>query len=58
MDTVKVIHGLSEVNRKQAEIIDDLFSLLMQHISVKEAEDYVERIREISEESEKWRDSK
>lgn len=58
MDTVEVIHGLSEVNRKQAEIIDDLFSLLMQHISAKEAEDYVERIREISEESEKWRDSK
>lgn len=58
MDTVEVIHGLSEVNRKQAEIIDDLFSLLMQHISAKETEDYVERIREISEESEKWRDSK
>lgn len=53
MNQVAVVEGLTEVIRMQSAIIDDLFSLLMQHISVEDAEEITTKIRKASEKMER-----
>ena len=53
MNQVAVVEGLTEVIRIQSAIIDDLFSLLMQHISVEDAEEITTKIRKASEKMER-----
>lgn len=38
MSPVEVVEILSTVTRMQADVIDDLFRVLMQHITVEEAD--------------------
>jgi hypothetical protein len=53
MNQVAVVEGLNEVIRMQSDIIDDLFSLLMQHISAADAEKITTKIRSASEKAER-----
>ena len=53
MNQVAVVEELTEVIRIQCSIIDDLFSLLMQHISAEAAEEITSKIREASEKAER-----
>lgn len=53
MNQVAVVEGLNEVIRMQSDIIDDLFSLLMQHISAADAEKITTKIRIASEKAER-----
>lgn len=53
MNQAAVVEELTEVIRIQSSIIDDLFSLLMQHISVEDAEKIILKIRETSEKAER-----
>lgn len=53
MNQVAVVEELTEVIRIQSSIIDDLFSLLMQHISAEDAEEITSKIREASEKAER-----
>jgi len=53
MNQVAVVEGFNEVIRMQSDIIDDLFSLLMQHISAADAEKITAKIRSASEKAER-----
>ena len=44
LDPVKVIDTQCSVIRMQSDIINELFTLLMQHITVEEAENLSQRI--------------
>lgn len=53
MNQIAVVEELTEVIRIQSSVLDDLFSLLMQHISVEDAEEITTKIRKASEKMER-----